>query len=379
MIINLKGGLYQDMKGLYIHIPFCVKKCDYCDFVSFSGKEDLFEGYVDALSEEMKEYTAEEVDTIFIGGGTPSVLPPKLIKRLCGEIKNNFKLTYNTEWTAEANPGTLSDEKIYSMLEGGINRISVGVQSFDDNELRAAGRIHSARCAYDTVNNLAALGFKNISIDLMESLPLQTEESFKNSLKTAVSLPISHISVYSLIIEDNTPIKKKYDDGVYSLPDEESDRRLYAFTKEYLADYGFNRYEISNYAKDGACSRHNLKYWDCGEYIGLGAAAHSYLNGRRFSNTSDLNAYLSGNFHSGESELLTQKSKQGEFMMLGLRKTAGVERAEFERRFGENIEDVYGDILQKYIKTGFMIYENGFYRLSDSGTDVANYIMCDFV
>lgn len=367
------------MKGLYIHIPFCVKKCDYCDFVSFSGKETYLEGYIQKLAEEMKEYNGEKINSVFIGGGTPTVLSASLITRLCTDIKRYFNLSSDTEWTIEANPGTLTDEKIFSMLEGGINRISVGVQSFNDTELKAIGRIHNAQSAYDTVLKLNKAGFSNISIDLMESLPFQTEESFKSTLKTATELPLRHISVYSLIIEDNTPLKAKYDSGVFDLPDEDSDRDLYALTKDYLSGFGFNRYEISNYAMDGYESRHNLKYWNLDEYIGLGVAAHSFVGNKRFSNTDSLEKYLCGDFRSGESQLLTAEDLMGEYMMLGLRKTKGVNAFDFKMHFNRDIHSVYGNTLEKYIRTGFMKEENGFFSLTDKGLDVSNAIMCEFL
>ena len=368
------------MKGLYIHIPFCKKKCDYCDFVSFADRGDCFEKYVLRLAEEMEEYNGENINSIFIGGGTPTVLSPQLITRLCSDIKKKFNISKNTEWTIEANPGTLTDEKISSVLEGGINRISIGVQSFNDDELKAIGRIHSAETAYNTVINLKKAGFNNISIDLMESLPLQTAQSFKNSLQTAVELPINHISVYSLIIEENTPLKAKYDSGVFTLPDEDSDRDLYAFTKEYLENFGFNRYEISNYAKKGYESRHNLKYWNLDEYIGLGTAAHSFVGNRRFSNTEKLENYLDGQFRNAEeSELLSTDDIMGEYMMLGLRKTAGISKQEFKIRFKTDIKDVYGTVMEKYFRSGFMKEENGFIMLTDKGLDVSNSIMCEFI
>ncbi|MGN1115233.1 MAG: radical SAM family heme chaperone HemW [Candidatus Ornithomonoglobus sp.] len=367
------------MKGLYIHIPFCVRKCEYCDFVSFPGQEERFEEYIDALIAEMAEYRSAAVDTVFIGGGTPSVLPPQLIAKLCRAVKDNFNIARDYEWTAEANPGTLTDGKIQAMLDGGINRISLGVQSFNDMELRAAGRIHTAQTAYDTVLKLNKEGFKNISIDLMESLPYQTAESFKRSLEAAVSLPVKHISVYSLIIEDGTPIKEKYDKGIYAMPDEDNDRELYHYTKTFLSEHGFNRYEISNYAMQGFESRHNLKYWDCDEYIGIGAAAASYLDGVRYSNTCDLSEYIAGNYRSGEREILTREDMTGEFMMLGLRKAEGVSAAEFKRRFGCAIESIYGSQIQKFIKLGVMEYSNGCYRLTERGLDVSNTVMCEFV
>ena len=367
------------MKGLYIHIPFCIKKCDYCDFISFSGKEMCFEKYIQKLAEEMKEYNGEEINTVFIGGGTPTVLSASLITKLCTDIKRYFNLSDDTEWTIEANPGTLTDEKINSMLEGGINRISVGIQSFNDEELKVIGRIHNAQTAYNTIIKLDKAGFKNISIDLMESLPFQTEASLKNTLKTAMDLPLKHISVYSLIIEDNTPLKVKYDSGVFNLPDEDSDRDLYALTKKYLSGFGFNRYEISNYSKKGYESRHNLKYWNLDEYIGLGVAAHSFVGNKRFSNTDSLEKYLSGDFRSGESEILTANDRMGEYMMLGLRKTAGVSVCDFKTRFNREIYSVYGNTLKKYINTGFMKEENGFFSLTDKGLDVSNSIMCEFL
>ena len=367
------------MVGLYVHIPFCVRKCEYCDFVSFPGMENRFEEYINSVIREMDEYAGAEVDTVFWGGGTPSVLPAELIKKLCGAINKKFRLALDTEWTAEMNPGTLTDEKICAMLEGGINRASVGVQSFNNNELRAIGRIHDSETAYNTICRLHDNGFKNISIDLMESIPLQTSESFMNSLNTAVSLPISHISVYSLIIEDGTPLKKKYDDGVYNVPDEDEDRDLYALTGRFLKEYGYERYEISNYAKPGHESRHNIRYWQCGEYIGLGAAAHSYMSGKRYSNTTDLKKYISGEGIKENIEILTEADKMSEFMILGMRMMKGVSGNEFKRLFGKGIDDVYGDILKKYISTGFINKNGGFYRFSEKGIDVSNSILCEFI
>lgn len=367
------------MLGLYIHIPFCIKKCEYCDFVSFPCMEDKFEKYINALINEMDEYSGAELDTIFIGGGTPSVLSAGLIKKLCDAIHEKFNIASGYEWTIEANPGTLNDEKIRAMLDGGINRISVGVQSFNDNELKAIGRIHDAKTAYNNICRLNELGFKNISLDLMESLPYQTEESFAASLKTAVQLPVSHISVYSLIIEEGTPLKQKYDEGIYELPDEDTDRDLYGYTEKYLEQFGMYRYEISNYAKPGFESRHNMRYWKCEEYIGLGLAAHSYLNGKRFSNTSELNEYIGGSYRSGECEILNKNDMMSEFMILGMRMMTGVSADEFRRRFGQDIENVYGDVLNKYIKNGFIGHNKNRYFFTNKGIDVSNSILCEFM
>lgn len=367
------------MKGLYIHIPFCVRKCEYCDFVSYSGIENRIDEYLDALEVEAARRGGTSVDTVFIGGGTPTVLNAAQISRLCSIVRGNFELSSDAEWTAEANPGTLTDEKIKAMLEGGINRISVGVQSFNDRELKAAGRIHNAETAYNTVAELAKNGFENISIDLMASLPYQTAESFAKSIETAVSLPLKHISVYSLIIEDGTPIKKKYDDGVYSEPDEDADRELYAYTKSFLEKHGFFRYEISNYAKPGYESKHNMLYWNCGEYIGLGVAAHSYTLGERYSNTADINRYIAGSFADGERERLTKRDMMGEFMMLGLRMTRGVSCDEFFSRFGCGIGDVFGSEIRKHVSAGLLEYDGVMCRLTERGLDLANTVMCDFI
>lgn len=366
------------MKGLYIHIPFCIKKCAYCDFISFPDCDGKFDAYVDALINEMKCYKGTEIDTVFIGGGTPSVLPPYLISKLCEAVNENFVISDDVEWTMELNPGTVTPEKIQAMLCGGINRVSVGVQSFNDEELQAVGRIHNSREAISTVIELSSAGFTNISIDLMASLPYQTMESFKASLNTAVSLPITHISVYSLIIEDGTPIKEKYNNGEYEIPDEDDDRDLYKFTAEFLAQHGFSRYEISNYAKPFCESRHNLKYWNCDEYIGIGVAAHSYIAGMRSYNTDKLSEYLGGVTESGR-DILEDSDKRGEFMMLGLRKIDGVDKQEFYKRFGCLPENIWGNTIDKFVKTGFIINSDNFCSLTEKGLDVANSIMCEFL
>ena len=366
------------MKGLYVHIPFCVKKCDYCDFVSFSDCNEYFDEYIYALSAEMKTYKDTDIDTVFIGGGTPSILSTKQIEMLCYGISDNFNIDRNAEWTMEINPGTVSAEKIQAMLMGGVNRASVGVQSFNDCELKAVGRIHNSKTAYDTVNTLYNEGFRNISIDLMQSLPFQTEKSLRQTLDTALSLPITHISVYSLIIEENTPIKEKYDNGIYKTPDDDYDRDLYKLTGKLLAECGFNQYEISNYAKSGFESKHNLKYWNCDEYIGIGVAAHSYVGNVRYYNTSDLSEYLKGVTRVDEVQL-SRNDKMGEFMMLGLRKNEGVNTDEFYNRFGVYPCDIWQTTLDKFTKLGLMAKDGGFYKLTDRGRDVSNSVMCEFV
>lgn len=367
------------MHGLYVHIPFCVRKCGYCDFVSYCGQESRHDEYIDALISEMSAYKGEQVDTVFIGGGTPTVLSAPLLNKLCTGIRNCFDLQDKLEFTCEANPGTLSEEKLDALLEGGVNRLSIGVQSFNDNELQCIGRIHSAKEAYDTVLRAKQAGFDNISIDLMTALPFQTMDSLKNSLKTAVSLPVKHISAYSLIIEDNTPIADEYRNGKIVLPDENEDREMYSMTSDFLKEHGLFRYEISNYAVKGYESRHNMKYWKCEEYYGIGAAAHSYINRIRFSNTSDLDKYISGEFRSGEEERLTREDMISEFIIMGMRMDKGISKKEFQARFGTDIESIYGNELRRFTETGFIIADDFGYRFSDKGRNVSNAILCEFV
>lgn len=365
------------MKGLYIHIPFCKQKCKYCDFVSFPCMEDTADKYVDALKREAEQYKGEKIDTIFIGGGTPSILTPKQIEEVTKMCFDVFDVASDCEFTTEVNPGTIDDDKINAMINGGINRISVGVQSFNDDELKKIGRIHDAKTAYNTICHLDKMGFQNINLDLMTALPSQTFESLKNTLNTAVSLPVKHISAYSLIIEDGTPIEKEYSKGLLDIPNEDTDREMYMHTVDFLGKNGFKQYEISNFAKDGYECRHNVKYWTGEEYIGLGTAAHSYIGNCRFYNTSDINEYIGG----AEKEVieLTENDKIAEFMITGLRMNRGVSETDFKSRFGKNIKDVFGSEFDKFIKLGLMQYIDGRYSLTLDGINVSNSILCEFV
>lgn len=366
------------MKGLYIHIPFCIKKCRYCDFTSFADKNGCFDAYVNAVIGEMAQYGGENVDTVFIGGGTPTALPSKALSRVVEAVFKNFRVSADYEFSVEANPGTLDDEKIKTLLDGGVNRISVGVQSFNDDELKMLGRIHSAQTAYNTICRLSKLGFSNINADIMTALPSQTEIGLLKTAERMLELPLSHISAYSLIIEDGTPMAEDYEKGILSLPDEECDRNMYSSLVKKLADNGFNRYEISNFAKNGYECRHNIKYWQCGEYIGLGAAAHSYIGNERFSNTPDLAKYIEGEYcRSGET--LTEADKKAEFIFMGLRMMRGISEKEFQKRFNESFCNTYKKQLEKFIGGGFMKEENGFYAFTEKGADVSNSILCEFI
>ena len=365
------------MKGLYIHIPFCKQKCKYCDFVSFPCMEDTADKYVDALKREAEQYRGEKIDTIFIGGGTPSILTPKQIEEVTKMCFDVFDAASDCEFTTEANPGTIDDDKIKAMLNGGINRISVGVQSFNDDELKKIGRIHDAKTAYNTICHLDKMGFQNIHLDIMTALPSQTCESLNNTLNTAVSLPVKHISAYSLIIEDGTPIEKEYSKGLLDIPNEDTDREMYMYTVDFLSKNGFKQYEIKNFAKDGYECRHNVKYWTGEEYIGLGTAAHSYIGNCRFYNTSDINEYIGG----AEKEVieLTENDKIAEFMITGLRMNRGVSETDFKSRFGKDINDVFASEFDKFIKLGLMQYIDGRYSLTLDGINVSNSILCEFV
>ncbi len=367
------------MKGLYVHIPFCLRKCKYCDFNSFEFSKADKKSYLDALFCDMKRYRGEAVDTVFIGGGTPTALDCEELSALLTGIRETFSLSDSCEFTIEANPKTVDREKLLILKNGGVNRVSVGVQSFVDNELIKLGRIHTAKDAEETVRLLKSCGFENISIDLMCAIPDQTIESFKRTLDTAFSLGVEHISCYSLILEEGTPLFYENEIGELVLPDEDTEREIYELACGEMERHGYHQYEISNFAKKGFCSHHNEKYWRCEEYIGVGLSAHSYIDGVRFSNTDDFSSYINGTFESGEREELSQNDKMSEFIFLGLRMTCGVSQKEFLKRFGVDMKKVFEKPLSKFIKMGMIEEEKGIFRLSHKAISVANQIMCEFI
>lgn len=369
----------SNIKGLYIHIPFCVSKCRYCDFVSFPNCKDKYDKYLNALIKEMETYKGECINTVFIGGGTPSVLSADELNRLFSAINENFNIIKNSEFSMEVNPATLNKEKINAMLLGGINRVSVGVQSFVDDELKALGRIHSSADAINTVNELYNLGIKNINVDIMCAIPNQNKDSLKITLKTAMNLPITHISVYSLILEEGTPLYCDYKNGKFIPLNEDDDRALFDVVLKETEKNEFLRYEISNFSKQGYECVHNIKYWDCDEYIGVGLNAHSYINNKRFFNTSHLEKYISLEFNERETEILSEKDRISEFMFMGLRKTKGVGEEEFKRRFKCDIKSLFKNETEKFLNLNLMEYKDGFYRLTKNGLDVSNSIMCEFI
>jgi len=365
------------MKGLYIHIPFCVKKCKYCDFTSFTGCEEIFSEYIDKICMEMQEYKGEKIDTVFIGGGTPSLLDIGDLGKMIKCINNTFKLNENTEFTIESNPKTLTYEKLSEIKNLGVKRLSIGVQSFDNEELKKIGRIHNSEDAIDAVLMAKEAEFSNINIDLMFSLPGQTLEGFKNTLKKAIDLGVSHISCYSLILEEGTPLLEEYEKGLLDLPDEETDRKIYQYACDELKKNGFIQYEISNFSKPGYECKHNLKYWECDEYIGIGVAAHSYYKRVRFFNCGSLNEYMKEN--KREYDELTVDDKIKEFVIMGFRKIEGIRKKDFSKRFNKEISDVYSQEIKKFKNLGLMEENEEYIWLTDDGISVSNSVLCEFV
>lgn len=376
---------------LYIHIPFCIKKCEYCDFLSAPQTKEVREAYVKALITEIRaaaaEYTtngipvSEEylVTSIFLGGGTPSVLEGEQIGRILDMCRNCFVFADQVETTIEANPGTVDSHKLKCYLDAGINRISFGCQSADEKELKILGRIHTWQEFLDNYQLAKQVGFHNINVDLMSGLPGQTMERWESSLRKVASCNPQHISAYSLIVEEGTPFYEKQ----LELPDEETERMMYERTWEILKEYGYEQYEISNYAKPGYECRHNIGYWDGTEYLGLGLGSASLMANRRFSNTRDLTEYLQKSSRPDEirelSETLSVQDRMDEFMILGMRMTQGVSENVFFARFGMKMMDIYGPVIEKYKKMGFLSHKNGHVSFTREGISVSNPILADFL
>lgn len=389
--------------SLYIHIPFCVRKCGYCDFLSAPADEKARDRYVQALLMEIERYRGTEtadrkIKTLYIGGGTPSTLSVKQLECIMQKIKCTFNFHGDMETSMEMNPGTASKEKCRALYQMGINRLSIGLQSTNDMELKTLGRIHSYEDFLNTYTWCREAGFQNINVDLMAALPYQTVESYTTGLRKIIRLAPEHISAYSLILEEGTPFYQKYNSGCYPLPDEEQERLMYRETEQILAQAGYERYEISNYAKKGYACRHNLVYWQGGDYLGLGLGSSSYMDGVRFHNITDLNTYVNQGAYVEDREELSVQAKMEEFMFLGLRVMAGVSGTEFEKRFGKTMEDVYGDVLRKHEEEGLLQIERKEERkeaaaaepakgktniekvmLTTKGVDVSNYVFADFL
>lgn len=373
--------------GLYIHIPFCVKKCEYCDFLSWNAGEEERQQYVAALLSEIESYRefakGYRVSTIFIGGGTPSVLLPKQMEDILQKIYEIFELERRPEITVEVNPGTVDEEKLRCYKENGVNRLSMGLQSVKDEKLRLLGRIHTYQEFVESYELARKAGFDNISIDLISSVPGQTLQEWKEELETAAAQNPEHISVYQLIIEEGTPFYEKYAEHPELLPDEETSREIYLWTGKFLKEAGYEQYEISNYAKPGKESRHNLKYWERGDYLGLGLGAASMVRNIRMSNTKDMRTYLERcdkpKTMREDVQFLEEPRQMEEFMFLGLRKTRGVSKKEFKRIFGREMDMVYEKALHKCLENGMLLEHKDRIFLSEEGTLLSNMVLSEFL
>lgn len=376
----------MDKISLYIHIPFCAQKCLYCDFPSFARKDHLRKAYIEALNKEIislrEKHNNLEINTIFIGGGTPSVLESDELECLLKEVAK-LNMAKDIEYSMECNPGNLTEEKLEVMKKYGVNRISMGLQAKQDNLLKGLGRIHNYKTFKENFLLAKKVGFNNINVDLMFGLPNQRLNEWEETLREIISLEPAHISAYSLIIEEGTAFYNLYENDKLKLPTEEEERKMYHLAKKILEENGFNQYEISNYAKEGKECRHNLVYWNMDNWIGVGSASASYMDGKRIKNISSVEEYINSINEKGEAiEEIINNSKNDnmeEFMFMGLRKINGIDENEFKNRFSMNINNVYGEILNKYIGEGLLIRESGRIFLSEKGIEISNIIMADFL
>lgn len=368
--------------SLYIHIPFCMKKCLYCDFPSYSNMENYMLEYSNALAKEIENLEYDNFYTIFIGGGTPTYLSLEGWRIISNAIKNKIKNNF-IEFTVEVNPGTADRQKLLFLKSIGVNRLSIGLQAWQNEHLEALGRVHKLEEFLELYNIAREVGFKNINIDLMYGLPGQDFDQWKETLENAVQLQPEHISCYSLIIEEGTPFYSMYKNKVIELPSEEMERKMNDFTIEFLAKNNFSRYEISNYCKKNMECKHNLIYWNLQNYIGCGAGAHSYIDGYRFNNTQSVKDYIKKVSCPGKAdrEIIknTLENNMEEFMFLGLRKIKGISTEKFNKKFKKSIYEVYGQVIDKYIESKHMLKDGDRLRLSDRGIEISNTIMSDFI
>lgn len=376
---------------LYLHIPFCVKKCNYCDFLSAPAGEETRAAYVDTLLEEIRGFDEPEdyeVVTVFLGGGTPSILPGQAIFRIMEALREKFSFRKGAEITLEANPGTVDKEKLSFYKKAGINRLSFGLQSADAEELKKLGRIHTWEKFLESFQLAREAGFSNINVDLMSALPGQTKESWEKTLRQVLALQPEHISAYSLIIEEGTPFYQLYEKDVERrdageepelIPSEEEERAMYEATGRILKEQGYLHYEISNYAKPGRECCHNLGYWQRRDYLGFGLGASTLLNPVRYKNTENLEAYLGGDFSKKEFFVLTKDNQIEETMFLGLRVLEGVSKEQFREQFSCELRVVYRKELEKLEKEGLLEEEGDFVRLTSRGIDLSNPVLAEFL
>ena len=369
--------------SLYIHIPFCKQKCLYCDFPSYAGKESLINEYIRALNEEiLRKCSKYKIASIFVGGGTPSYLNEINLESLLKTI-NLLDFKDEFEFTIECNPGTLNEEKLALMKNYNVNRISMGLQTTNDNILKEIGRIHSFEEFKKNYNQVRKAGFENINVDLMFGLPNQNMKDWKVSLEDVMSLEPDHISAYSLIIEEGTCFYNLYNNDKLNIPNEEEERSMYLFTKGFLKDYGYNQYEISNYAKANKECFHNKVYWKCNEYLGLGVSASSFVDEKRFKNIDDIKIYIEkiNNNEDVTEEIHVNNINDDmeEFMFMGLRMIEGINLKIFKKRFGKDVFDIYDEVIKNNIKKGLLVVDSEKLYLSEKGIELSNYVMSDFI
>lgn len=384
--------------GIYVHIPFCKHKCYYCDFISYANKESLVERYINVLIREITDVATGNrldyengidelfnVNTIYIGGGTPSFIESKYIVNIISTIKEYFKINENAEITLEVNPGTVNENKLKDYFNAGVNRLSIGLQATNDSLLKEIGRIHTYEEFLNTYKLARKIGFKNINADLMIGLPKQTIEDVEKAVNDLIKLGLEHISVYSLILEEGTVLEEQIRSGKLKLPEDEKEREMYWKVKSILEANGYIHYEISNFAKKGYESQHNLDCWRQKEYVGFGVAAHSYTNDVRYSNIENLEEYIE-NYENDKleetfifNEKLTHNMKVKEYMMLGLRKLNGVSIQEFKEKFAANPIYVFKNELEKLANEDLLEIDGDYIRLTKRGLDLANLVWEEFV
>jgi len=373
--------------GLYIHIPFCQKKCLYCDFPSHANLAHLYQPYVAALCREISGLggvlSGDIVDTIYIGGGTPTVLSGNCLSQLLQQVHTSFSIDKTAEISIEANPGTIDQDKLLVLKTAGVNRISFGVQTFHDSLLVGIGRIHSAAQGIESIKMAKRTGFNNINVDLMYGLPGQTTEQLRASILQAIELDVTHISAYGLKVEDGTPFARMQEEGRLQLPDEEIDEAMYDLTTHLLPQKGFARYEISNFARAGYECRHNLKYWQYQPYLGVGAAAHSFLHDQRRSNMADVVTYIDtmaqGLSPTIVGEKLGPSSVMAEYIFLALRTVEGMSVEKFNHYFNEDFATCYGDIIEMLRSKGLIIFTDNKIFLTEIGMKYGNVVFRAFL
>ncbi len=369
----------EEAVGLYIHIPFCKEKCLYCDFLCYARQERRIPGYMESLLAEIDLYVLKApitCDSIFIGGGTPSHIDPVYIEAIINKVSQVFNVSKNCEVTIEANPSTLSEESLGGYRSSGVNRLSLGVQTTENTLLEALGRTHSYEEVEEDVALIRKMGFSNLSLDLISGLPGQTVEDLERDIERVLSLKPDHLSWYSLIVEENTYFHRLLNEGKLDIGDEDEDRDLFHKAREALEEAGYSRYEISNFAKPGYESKHNLKYWEVTPYIGFGLGSHSNYGSRRYSNHRRFGAYqkaiAEGLLPIEGHQWISDEEEGMEVLLMGLRLTKGISYREFEKRFGKSLDEVYGKVITKHLRNGLLVRNDDRLYFTTEGMDLSN-------